>query len=140
VALYLFGTVFGLQVRAVAINETMSRLVGINPQGIYVQTFFISGALAGAAGVILGVAYNSVSYFMGEPMLLRAFAIIVLGGLGSITGALISSLFVGVVEALTVSYASSQLSEMATFLLLFVVLIVRPYGLFKGLHHEHRKA
>jgi len=140
VGFYLFRTSFGSQVRAVAVNENMSRLIGINPQRIYFQTFFLSGALAGAAGVILGVAYNSVSYLMGEPMLLRAFAIIVLGGLGSVAGALIASLFFGVVEALTVSYASSQVSDMATFLVLFVVLLVRPSGLFQGLHHEHRKA
>lgn len=139
-ALYLFRTAFGSQVRAVAVNENMSQLIGINPQKIYFQTFFLSGALAGAAGVILGVAYNSVSYMMGEPMLLRAFAIIVLGGLGSIAGALIASLFFGVVEALTVSYASSQLSDMVMFFVLFIVLLVRPSGLFQGLHHEHRKA
>jgi branched-chain amino acid transport system permease protein len=140
VGFYLFRTAFGSQVRAVAVNENMSRLIGINPQRVYFQTFFLSGALAGAAGVILGVAYNSVSYLMGEPMLLRAFAIIVLGGLGSVVGALIASLFFGVVEALTVSYASSQISDMATFLVLFIVLLVRPSGLFQGLHHEHRKA
>lgn len=137
---YLFRTAFGSQVRAVAVNEKMSRLVGIDPQKIYFQTFFLSGALAGAAGVILGVAYNSVSYLMGEPMLLRAFAIIVLGGLGSVAGALIASLFFGVIEALTVSYASSQVSDLVTFLVLFVVLLVRPSGLLRGLHHEHRKA
>ncbi|MGZ5804760.1 MAG: branched-chain amino acid ABC transporter permease [Xanthobacteraceae bacterium] len=139
-ALYLFHTAFGSQVRAVAVNENMSQLIGINPQKIYFQTFFLSGALAGAAGVILGVAYNSVSYMMGEPMLLRAFAIIVLGGLGSVAGALIASLFFGVVEALTVSYGSSQLSDMVMFFVLFIVLLVRPSGLFQGLHHEHRKA
>jgi branched-chain amino acid transport system permease protein len=139
-AFYLFRTKFGSQVRAVAVNENMSRLIGVNPQKIYFQTFFISGALAGAAGVILGVAYNSVSYLMGEPMLLRAFAIIVLGGLGSVAGALIASLLFGVVEALTVSYASSQLSDMVTFSVLFIVLLIRPSGLFQGLHHEHRKA
>jgi branched-chain amino acid transport system permease protein len=140
VGFYLFRTKFGSQVRAVAINERMSRLLGISPRNIYLQTFFLSGALAGAAGVILGVAYNSVSYFMGDPMLLRAFAIIVLGGLGSISGALIASLFFGVVEALTVSYLSSQLSDAILCLVLFVVLLVRPNGIFTGLHHEYRKA
>jgi branched-chain amino acid transport system permease protein len=127
-------------VRAVAINERMSLLVGINPRNIYFQTFFLAGALAGAAGVILGVAYNSVSYFMGDPMLLRAFAIVVLGGLGSVAGTLIASLFFGVVEALTVSYLSSQLSDAILFLILFLVLLVRPSGIFRGLHHEYRKA
>jgi branched-chain amino acid transport system permease protein len=140
VALYLFRTRFGAQVRAVAVNEQMSRLVGVNPIAVYFQTFFISGALAGAAGVILGVAYNSVSYQMGEPMLLRAFAIVVLGGLGSIAGALIASLFFGVVEALTISYASSQLSDIVLFVALFLVLLARPTGFFRGLHHEYRKA
>jgi len=139
-AIYLFRTAFGTQVRAVAINEKMAQLVGITPARVYFQTFFLSGALAGGAGVILGVSYNSVSYFMGEPMLLRAFAIIVLGGLGSFLGALIASIFFGVVESLTIAYASTQVSDMLTFALLFVILLIRPWGFFRGLHHEHRRA
>jgi len=139
-AFYVFRTAFGAQVRAVAINERMAQLVGITPARVYFQTFFLSGALAGAAGVILGVSYNSVSYFMGEPMLLRAFAIIVLGGLGSFLGALIASILFGVAESLAIAYASTQVSDMLTFAMLFVILLIRPWGFFRGLHHEHRRA
>jgi len=139
-AFYVFRTAFGAQVRAVAINERMAQLVGITPARVYFQTFFLSGALAGAAGVILGVSYNSVSYFMGEPMLLRAFAIIVLGGLGSFLGGLRAIKKNSVAESLAIAYASTQVSDMLTFAMLFVILLIRPWGFFRGLHHEHRRA
>ena len=79
--LYLFRTRFGAEVRAVAVNPRTAVFLGIAPEAVFMQTFFIAGAMAGAAGVILGVAFNSVSYGMGEPMMLRAFVIIVLGGI-----------------------------------------------------------
>jgi branched-chain amino acid transport system permease protein len=138
--LCLFHTSLGSRIRAVAVNERTARLLGVNPQSVYLVTFFTAGALAGAAGVILGVAYNSVSYQMGEPMLLRAFVIIVLGGLGSMPGALIAGLLLGIVDALTTAYVSSQLSDTVMFMLLFVTLLLRPTGFFPGLHREARKA
>ncbi|MGH7087430.1 MAG: branched-chain amino acid ABC transporter permease, partial [Stellaceae bacterium] len=64
--LYLFSTRFGAEVRAVAVSERTAVFLGIAPESVFLQTFFIAGAMAGAAGVILGVAFNSVSYDMGE--------------------------------------------------------------------------
>lgn len=138
--LYLFRTRFGTEVRAVAVSERTSLLLGIAPGSVFLQTFFIAGAMAGAAGVILGVAFNSVSYNMGEPMMLRAFVIIVLGGFGSVIGAVVASLVLGVVQALSVALWSSALSDAIMFGVLILLLLVRPTGLFRGFDTEARRA
>jgi branched-chain amino acid transport system permease protein len=127
---YLYRTGFGLRIRSVAYSEQTSRLLGINPGPVNLQVFFISGALAGMAGVLIGLVFNSVHFAMGEPLLLRAFVIIILGGLGSIPGALIAGLAIGIVQTLSVAYVSSGVAEAIVFMALFVAIIVRPTGLF----------
>ena len=137
---YLFYTRFGRQIRAVAVNERTATLLGVNPDFVYFQTFFISGALAGAAGVLIGIAFNAVHFLMGEPYMLRAFVVIVLGGLGSIMGALVAGLLLGMVQTLTIAYVSSGLSDAIIFSLLFVTLLLRPTGFFGTLRKEKRVA
>lgn len=127
---YLYRTSFGLRIRSVAYAEQTSRLLGINPGPVNMQVFFISGALAGMAGVLIGLVFNSVHFAMGEPLLLRAFVIIILGGLGSIPGALIAGLAIGIVQTLSVAYISSGVAEAIVFGALFLVIVVRPTGLF----------
>jgi branched-chain amino acid transport system permease protein len=129
---YLYRTSFGRQIRSVAFSESTSRLLGINPFAINFQVFFISGALAGIAGVLIGIVFNSVHFMMGEPLLLRAFVVIILGGLGSIPGALIAGLLIGIIQTLTVAYLSAGLADAIVFSALFLVLLVRPTGLFGG--------
>jgi branched-chain amino acid transport system permease protein len=127
--LYLYRTHFGRQVRAVASNERAAVLVGVNPNFVYFQTFFLSGALAGAAGVLVGLAFNSIHFMMGEPFLLRGFVVIILGGLGSIPGALLAGLLLGMIQTLTVAYLPSGLTDAIIFSALFAILLVRPNGL-----------
>lgn len=129
-AYYLYRSSFGRQVRAVAANERASQLAGINPNAVYFQTFMIAGMLAGAAGVLVGLAFNSIHFLMGEPFLLRGFVVVILGGLGSIPGALIAGLTFGVVQTLTIAYLPSRLSDIIIYSILFLVLLVRPNGLF----------
>ncbi len=136
--LHLFYTGFGRQIRAVAVSERTAMLLGVNPGFVYFQTFFISGALAGAAGVLIGIAFNSVHFLMGEPYMLRAFVVIVLGGLGSVAGAVVAGLLLGVVQTLTIGYLSSGLSDAIIFSLLFLALLVRPTGLFGTLRKDKR--
>ena len=127
---YLYRTSFGQRIRAVAFSEHASRLLGINPGLVNMQVFFIAGALAGMAGVLIGLVFNSVHFAMGEPLLMRAFVIIILGGLGSIPGALIAGLAIGIVQTLSVAYISSGVAEAIVFTALFVAILVRPTGLF----------
>lgn len=131
---YLQRTSAGRQIRTVAYSESTSRLLGINPFSVNFQVFFLSGALAGVAGVLIGLVFNSVHFMMGEPLLLRAFVVIILGGLGSIPGALVAGLLIGIVQVLTVSYLSAGLADVVVFSLLFLVLLARPTGLFGSVH------
>ena len=126
---YLYRTSFGRQVRAVSGNERAAVLLGINPNKVYFQTFFASGALAGAAGVLVGLAFNSIHFMMGEPFLLRGFVVIILGGLGSIPGAMLAGMLFGMIQTLTVAYLPSGLTDTVIFAALFVILLVRPNGL-----------
>lgn len=127
---YLYRTSLGRQVRAVAGNERSAMLLGVNPDFVYFQTFFISGIMAGMAGVLVGLLFNSIHFQMGEPYLLRAFVIVILGGLGSIPGALIAGLLLGLVQTLTTAYLSSSLVDAVIYALLLIVLVVKPSGLF----------
>ena len=127
---YLYRTPLGTRVRSVSGNERAAVLCGVNPNVVYYQTFFLSGALAGASGVLIGLAFNSIQYTMGEPFLLRGFVVIVLGGMGSIPGAMVAGLLFGMIQTLTSAYLPAGLSPAIIFSLLFVVLLVRPYGLF----------
>lgn len=136
--LYLYRTSFGQRIRAVAIDERAAGLLGVNPNAVYFQTFFISGALAGIAGVLIGLAFNSVHFLMGEPYMLRAFVVVVLGGLGSVVGAVVAGLALGIVHTLTVAYLSSGLSDAIIFSILFLVLLLRPTGFFGSLHRQKR--
>jgi branched-chain amino acid transport system permease protein len=129
-AYYLYRTPQGRQIRAVAGNYRAAQLLGVNPNAIFYQTFFLSGALAGAAGVMVGLAFNSIQFMMGEPFLLKAFVAIILGGLGSIPGALVGGLVLGLLQSLSGAYLEPTLVDAMIFSLLFVILMVRPDGLF----------
>lgn len=136
--LYLRTTLYGKQLRATAVSESTSSLLGINPAAVRFQAFFISGALAGAGGVLVGVAFNYVNFAMGDLYLLYGLVAIVLGGMGSVGGALAGGLIIGVVQSLTVGYASSSLSDAVPFVLLAVILLVRPSGLVTSFTSERR--
>lgn len=128
-AWFIYRTPFGRRVRAVTDNERASMLVGVNPNRIYNLTYFISGALAGAAGVLVGLAFNNINFAMGEPYLLFGFVIIILGGLGSIPGALLASLIFGMVQTLAIAYLPSGLTNASIFFAMFLILLVMPNGL-----------
>jgi branched-chain amino acid transport system permease protein len=134
---FLFRTNLGSEARAVAVDEPTSMLLGVNPGKVYLVSFFIAGMLAGAAGVILGIAFNTVTYVMGEAVMLQAFVVIVLGGLGSVMGAIFAGILIGMIQTLTTAYISTELSDAVVFGLLFLVLLVRPTGFFAGLHSEY---
>ena len=131
---WLQRTSAGRQLRAVALSRHTASLLGVNTNAVYFQTFFIAGALAAAAGVLIGLIYNSVHFMMGEPFMLRAFVVIVAGGLGSVPGAVVAGLLLGLVQTLSVAYFSSALADALIFSLLFALLLLRPQGMFPGLH------
>lgn len=125
---FLRRTKFGKAVRAVAVSEQVSLLLGIPVNRVIALTNFIAGALGGAAGVLIGVAFNAVTYSMGENYMLKGITAIVIGGFGSVPGAMIGSLFIGILESLTVAYGGGHFRDAIIFILLVATLIVRPQG------------
>jgi branched-chain amino acid transport system permease protein len=128
--LFVKKTRTGKAIRAVAENPMTARLLGVNIHRVTMLTFAISSALAGAAGVLVGLAYNAISPFLGTRMALLSFAIMLLGGLGNITGAMAGGLILGVVEVLSTVYISSSYRDAFAFGTMILILVFRPSGLF----------
>ncbi len=122
-------TKVGMAMRAVSFDRDTAKLMGINVDFIISFTFGIGSALAGAGGVLYGIAYPQIHPFMGIMPGLKAFVAAVLGGIGSIPGAMVGALIMGVVETMSSAYISSTMRDAIAFSILIVVLIVRPTGI-----------
>ena len=137
--LFLQKTRTGKSIRAAAQNKQAARIVGIDINRIYAITFGICIAITGAAGSMISPT-QAVFPFMGTPLTLRAFTITALAGLGSIPGALMGGVVLGIVESMIGVYVpgiGTNLAIIASFVLLVLILITRPQGLFGGLRpHE----
>jgi branched-chain amino acid transport system permease protein len=133
VALYTIvqKTRLGKAMRAVALDKKTAALMGIDVDAIISRTFIISGALAGAAGVMWGFHSGLVNYYMGFLPGIKAFTSAVLGGIGNIPGAMLGGVLLGMVESLgpTALGINYQLKDVIAFLILIVILIFRPSGL-----------
>ncbi len=121
----------GKAIRAVAYSQRAARLLGINVNRIVVITFFIGGLLAGAAGILIGLLTNNIAPGIGAQIELRGLAVVILGGLGNIEGAVIGGLLLGLVETFTIAYfqKGGDYKDAIAFLILFLILLVRPNGL-----------
>lgn len=123
-------TKIGLAMRATSQDMEIISAMGINTNRIVALNFFIGSALAGAAGVLVGVYFNSVYPTMGDIPAYKALAIIVLGGLGSIPGAVIAALFIGLAETLLMGMITVPLPRDAlAFIMMIAILMFRPHGL-----------
>ncbi len=123
-------TKIGKAMRATAYDKPAARLMGINVDGVITLTFALGGGLAGAAGVLYATAYKQVHHLMGIIPGLKAFVAAVIGGIGSIPGALVGSLIMGQTEVLAASYISTPMRDAIVFSMLIIVLLVRPQGIF----------
>ena len=126
--LFLSRTMAGKSIRAVTQDKRAARVMGINVERTFLITFGIGAALAGMAGALLTPIY-SITPAVGGNFILAAFAVVVLGGLGSVWGAYIGGLIVGVVEAFAGFYIDPALKNAIWFIIFLVVLVVRPSGL-----------
>jgi branched-chain amino acid transport system permease protein len=134
--LFVSHTKLGRGMRATAENATTARLLGIKVNNIIIMTFMIASALAGVAGVLVGMAYNTVSPHMGAQMAGKGFAIMLLGGLGNIRGAMLGGLILGVAEVFSVGYLASSYRDAFAYGVMILILIFKPSGLFGSLIHE----
>jgi branched-chain amino acid transport system permease protein len=131
-ALYFFvhHTFVGTAMRALAIDQDAARLMGIDVERLIQLTFLLGSMLAAAAGVMEGLYYTQINFFMGFVLGLRAFTAAVLGGIGNIPGAMAGGILIGLLEAFGAGYVSSQWTDVFVFAVLIGVLVVKPTGLF----------
>jgi branched-chain amino acid transport system permease protein len=122
-------TKLGKQMRAVAADREAAEMMGINVNFTISATFFLGSALAGVAGVMGGLLFNQVTPTIGFVVGLKAFTAAVVGGIGSIPGAMLGGLLIGVAESMITGYISSTYTNLFVFALLIVVMLVRPSGL-----------
>jgi branched-chain amino acid transport system permease protein len=122
-------TKWGKQVRAVAADREAAEMLGINVNFTISMTFFLGSALAGVAGVMGGLLFNQVTNTIGFIVGLKAFTAAVVGGIGSLPGAMLGGLLIGLAESFTIGYISSTYSNLLVFALLIIVMLVRPSGL-----------
>ncbi len=120
----------GRALRAISESPKAAWLLGIPVERLFHATSFVAAALGGIAGVLIALDFNAITPGMGQPMLHKGIAVIILGGMGDIRGALIGGLFLGFAEVISKAYLSSQMGDAAAFGLLFLILLVRPSGLF----------
>ena len=131
VVLHLFiqRTRMGRAMRCTAQDPAMASLVGVSVDRVISLTFFIGSSLAAVAGLLVILYYGKVNYLVGYMAGLKAFTAAVLGGIGNIPGAMFGGLFLGVVESLAAGYIGGEYKDVVAFVILILVLIVRPQGL-----------
>ena len=122
-------TKIGKSMRALSQDKDAAELMGINVNKTISYTFFIGSALAGAAGVLIGVYYSTLNPLMGATPGLKAFVSAVIGGIGIIPGAVFGGFFLGLIETLVSSIGGSLYKDAVAFLILILVLLIKPTGL-----------
>ncbi len=123
---------FGAAMRAVGWNEAAASLSGVNPRRVVMATALLAGATSGLAGVLGAVATQNVSYTLGEGLMLKGFAAVVVGGYDDVRGAAVAGVALGILEVMAAQYISTSLRDGITYALLLGFLLLRPRGLFGG--------
>jgi branched-chain amino acid transport system permease protein len=133
---FILKTRTGKAMRAVSFSLDAARLMGISTDRIIAITFALGSALAAAAGVLIGMQIPKIDPLMGIPYGLKAFVAAVLGGIGSIPGAVLGGLLIGMSEVMVVGYLSASYRDAIAFGILILVLLLRPQGLLGRVHKE----
>ena len=127
---FIHKTKMGKAMRAVSEDAGAAQLMGINVSSTISLAFAIGSGLGAVAGVIYGAKFSLINPYIGAMLGIKAFIAAVLGGIGSIPGAMVGGLMIGVAESLTISYISSDFSDAIVFGILILILLIRPAGLF----------
>ena len=125
-------TSIGRALRAVAENRDVARLLGVPADQLMMIAFILSGLLAGAAGVLVGLHYSAITPYVGVETGLKAIAVMVIGGTTRIWGALVAGPLIGIAEVMTVAYGGSQIRDLVVYGLMILILLLRPQGILGG--------
>jgi branched-chain amino acid transport system permease protein len=131
-ALYMFvqRSRIGKAMRATAQDAEAARMMGVEVDKVIIMAFFLGSALAGAGGLIFGLYYNFTSFIIGFTAGLRAFTAAVLGGIGSVPGAMVGGVLIGLIEAMGGQFIATAWTDVIIFSILVLVLVFKPAGLF----------
>lgn len=132
----VYKTKVGKAMRAASFDTEAAALMGINVNNTISLTFAIGSALAGIAGVLVAIQYPLINPYMGAMPGLKAFVAAVLGGIGSIPGALLGGILMGIIETMTKAYISTSFSDAIAFGVLIVILLIKPSGLLGKITKE----
>jgi branched-chain amino acid transport system permease protein len=132
VGLWLFieRTKLGRAIRATAENHEIAALLGVNVNRVVLVTFIIGSGIAGIAGVLDGVKNSGISPFMGLSAAVKGLVVMLLGGLGNVVGAMVGGIMLGLIEILSAAYIGTTERDLFSFLILILILLYRPTGLF----------
>ncbi|MDK2811762.1 MAG: branched-chain amino acid transport system permease protein [Petroclostridium sp.] len=128
--LLLYKSRIGIAIRATSQDSDTTSLMGINVNRIISITFAVGSVLGSAAGILMGIYYNSIVFNMGYTVGLKAFVAAILGGIGNIPGTMLGGIILGFVESLAAGFISSQYKDALAFLIMIIVLLVKPTGIF----------
>jgi branched-chain amino acid transport system permease protein len=120
----------------VAENRDVARLLGVPANRLTLLAFALSGALAGAAGVLISLHYAAITPYIGVEVGLKAIAVMVIGGTTRIWGALVAGPLIGVLEVMTVAYGGSQIRDFVVYGFMIAILLLRPQGILGGMRSE----
>jgi branched-chain amino acid transport system permease protein len=134
--LFIQKTRIGRGMRAVAENPEMANILGINSKLIVITTFFASGVLAGASGILFSISYFTVEPLIGFHVGIKAIAAMIVGGLGNIRGAILGGFFIGFLEIMSIQFLGSEFRDIILYALIFVTLVVLPPGLMGVVQQE----
>ena len=127
--LFIQRTRTGRGMRAVAESIETASILGVDSTRIIVITFFLTGVLAGASGILFGLSFSFVSPFMGIEPGIKGIAAMIVGGMGNLRGAIVGGIFIGITEVLSVAYFGAPAKDFAVYGALFLALIIRPQGI-----------
>ncbi|MDR2442743.1 MAG: branched-chain amino acid ABC transporter permease [Deltaproteobacteria bacterium] len=127
--IFIHRSRMGLAIRAAAIDQKAAKLMGVDVRQVITVVFIIGPALGGLAGLLVGLYYGQINFNIGQLYGLKAFTAAIIGGIGNITGAMVGGLLLGLIETLGAGYISVGWKDAFTFVVLILILIVRPTGL-----------
>jgi branched-chain amino acid transport system permease protein len=137
--LFIQRTRIGRGMRAVAENIETAGILGVDSNLIIAATFFVSGVLAGASGILFGLSFSIVSPFMGMEPGIKGIAAMILGGMGNIRGAIVGGMLIGIIEVLSVAYFGGLAKDFAVYGALFLALVIRPQGILGMIQSERER-